>query len=85
MADQSAHRRAARYRSRAHSLTENAQREPFQDRRRYMLDVAASYRRAADQMAPPPQEKTLVSRGTEPRYGLGAHVFSGGRGTNPDA
>ena len=58
MADRASHRRAAVYRNRARNLTEIADREPFEDRRRHMLDVAASYQRAADLMAPPSgQEK----------------------------
>jgi hypothetical protein len=55
VADRESHRRANIYRSHAHALTEAAAREHerrFQDRRKYLLELAASYRRAANQLAP---------------------------------
>jgi hypothetical protein len=54
MIDRTAHRRAAVYRNCAHNIAESAQREPFDDRRRHMLDLAETYWRAANQMAPEP-------------------------------
>jgi hypothetical protein len=57
MADRAAYRRAAQWRNRARELTVAAEREPKS--RRHLLDQAASYERAADEMAPLPsgQEK----------------------------
>ena len=46
-------RRAGAYRHRAHQLTETAAREPHEDRRRHMLELAAQYQRPADTLAPP--------------------------------
>jgi len=38
-------------------LRQEAEREPYEDGRRHLLDLAAQYQRAADEMAPPaPQE-----------------------------
>ena len=51
MADRHAHRRAGAYRHRAHQLTDTAAREPHEDRRRHMLELAAQYQRAADTLA----------------------------------
>jgi hypothetical protein len=53
-------RRAAHLRDRAHSLANAAQREPFPDRRRHLLDLAASYLRAAQDMAPAPTGQPIV-------------------------
>lgn len=47
-------RRAALYRNRARELGESAARETFADRRKFMLDLAATYTRVANAMAPPP-------------------------------
>ena len=55
MAQAFAIRRAAVYRARAHELGEAAAREWQEDRRRHMLDQAATFQRAADQMAPAPE------------------------------
>ena len=55
MPDRHAHRRAGAYRSRARELTEAAVHE-FRDegRRLHMLDLAQTYQRVADEMAPQP-------------------------------
>jgi|RhiMetdeSRZDD1v2_1073273.scaffolds.fasta_scaffold473642_3 hypothetical protein len=53
MADRHAHRRAGAYRHRAHQLTDTAAREPHEDRRRHLLELAAQYQRAADALAAP--------------------------------
>ena len=58
-----AHRQAQVYRQRARVLTEAAAHE-FRDegRRRHMLDLAATYQRVADEMAPlSPRETALAS------------------------
>jgi len=44
-------RRAGAYRYRANQLREIAAREPHEDRRRHMLELAAQYQRAADGLA----------------------------------
>ena len=55
MADRAAHR-AATYRRHARELADAAQQENrFNDRRRHLLDLATTYRRAADRLAPQPQ------------------------------
>jgi hypothetical protein len=47
-------RRAGAFRHRAHQLTEQATREWREDRRRHLLELAATYQRTADALAPPP-------------------------------
>jgi hypothetical protein len=51
-----AYRRADNFRRHAHELGEAAERERDDSRRQHMLDLAATYQRAADQMVPPPAE-----------------------------
>jgi len=55
MSDRHAHRRAQTFRQRSRLLSEAAVHE-FRDegRRHHMLDLAATYQRVADEMAPPP-------------------------------
>jgi hypothetical protein len=78
-----AHRRAQVYRQRSRALTEEAKHE-FRDegRRRYMLDLAATYQCVADEIGPisvaaraidrAPQDAELKSRAYEDRaFGFG--------------
>ena len=52
MSDQP-HHRAGAYRRRAKELATASQQEGrYEDRRRHLLDLAATYQRAADQLAP---------------------------------
>ena len=44
------------YRRHAYELAQAAENERDDSRRRHMLDLALTYQRAADQMAPPPAE-----------------------------
>ena len=54
MPDRHAHRRAGVYRHRAQQLTEAARHEwRYASYRQHMLDLAATYQRAADALAPP--------------------------------
>ena len=48
-------RRAAIYRQRAHELSESAKQPRDECDRRHMLDQAATFERAADALAPPPE------------------------------
>ena len=63
MPDRHASRRAGIYRHRAKQLAESAAHE-FRDegRRRHLLDLAATYQRVADAMAPlpPPSPRELL-------------------------
>jgi hypothetical protein len=52
--DRSATRRAGVYRHRAQELAEEARHVRDEADRKHLLELAATYRRAADQMAPPP-------------------------------
>jgi hypothetical protein len=52
MADRSAQRRAGSYRWRAQQLVQLAPRLRNQADRQHVLDLVATYRRAADQMEP---------------------------------
>ena len=45
---------AGLYRQQAHQLAETAAREPREDRRRYMLELVATYEPAAYQLVPSP-------------------------------
>jgi hypothetical protein len=60
MADRFATRRAGQYRHRAAEI-EQRQLPRVRDEadRRHLLELAATYRRAADQMVPPPQSQIL--------------------------
>jgi hypothetical protein len=63
MAQPIASRRAAVYRHRARELAETAAREWHEDRRRHLLDQAATFQRAAEQMDPqPPAEPQIFSK-----------------------
>ena len=61
MADRHAHRRAGAYRARARELAQAAA-HGWRDegRRQHMLDLAKSYERTADAMAPPSPRKMLI-------------------------
>ena len=54
MADRSARRRAGVYRHRAAALAEMAKEARDESDRRHMLELAATYERTADSLAPPP-------------------------------
>jgi hypothetical protein len=63
MVDITADRRAAEYRRHADELAEFARREADRDRRRHLLDLALSYLRSADAIAPrPPAESQIFRR-----------------------
>ena len=51
-ANQTAHRHAAEYRQRARELIDRAWNIPGEGDRRHMLDLAATYERTADALAP---------------------------------
>ena len=53
-ANQTAHRHAAEYRQRARELIDRAWNIPGEGDRRHMLDLAATYERTADTLAPAP-------------------------------
>jgi hypothetical protein len=53
-------RRAGAFRHRAHQLTEQATREWREDRRRHLLELAATYQRTAGALAPPPPRELLI-------------------------
>ena len=53
-------RRADFYRRHANELAETAERQHDEALRRHMLDLAATYQRAADQMAPQPHGVDLA-------------------------
>ena len=55
MAKPIAHRRAVVYRQRAQEFTESAKQPRDECDRRHMLDQAATFERAADALAPPPE------------------------------
>jgi hypothetical protein len=53
--DRSARRRANTFRRHALELAQKAEQElRFEDRRRHLLNLSASYQRAADELAPAP-------------------------------
>ena len=54
MVDRSASRRAGAYRHRARVLTEQAKEPRDESDRRHMLELAATYERTADKLAPAP-------------------------------
>jgi hypothetical protein len=61
MPDRHAHRRAGAYRARARELAQAAAHEwRDEGRRQHMLDLAKSYERTADAMAPPSPRKMLI-------------------------
>jgi hypothetical protein len=64
MAQAFAIRRASIYHQRARQLAEAAVREPREDRRRYMLELVATYERAAYQLvpSPPPSPSSQIFR-----------------------
>jgi hypothetical protein len=54
-------RRAGMYRHRAHELAERAKEIPGEDDRRHMLELAATYERTADSLAPAPPSTTAAA------------------------
>ena len=63
MENRTAHRRrrAGMYRHRARELAERAKEIPGEDDRRHMLELAATYERTADSLAPAPPSTTAAA------------------------
>ena len=62
MADLAAPRRASAFRKKAVDLVEAAKQEDDQHRRRYLVDLAKNYMRAADAIAPLPPAGPQIFR-----------------------
>ena len=58
MSDRAANRRAALYRHRARDLVQRAKDLPAECDRRHMLELAATYKRTAENRAPAPAPAT---------------------------